>query len=222
VNLSLKRPTDYNNRCGVRVSRDASLEIEASIDFLPNLVRLGQTKTVEDILRKKFENNLLSKITRIGKLQILMHTCKEAPFNSLIGEARYLFVDEYYRAAVASCGMTVESLCIAIAKERIRDKSLKIQLKDPSMSCRDKIKPLKKYLRVAKSASLLHQVLDVRKKYLHLHETQVLPEEILKCINTLHLAVIAEYGLVPANGGKVRFTTKEDVEKLAKEMGIRM
>lgn len=198
------------------------MRIVASVDFLPNLVRLGQTKTVEDILRKKFENNLPSKITRIGKLQILMHTCMNAPFASLITEARGLYVDEYYRAAVASCGMTVESLCIAIAKERIKDKSLKMRLKNASIPCRDKIKPLKKYLKIAKSASLLHQVLDVRKKYLHLHETQVLPEEILKCINTLHLAVIAEYGLVPANGGKVRFTTKEDVEKLAKEMGIRL
>jgi len=68
------------------------LRIEASIDFLPNLVRLRQTKTVEDILRKKFENNLPSKITRIGTLQILMHTCKEASFNSLIRETRYLYV----------------------------------------------------------------------------------------------------------------------------------
>jgi hypothetical protein len=118
--------------------------------------------------------------------------------------------------------MTAESLCITIAEERVKDELLKKQLTDPSMDCRKKIEPLKKYLRIAKSASLLHQVLDIRKEYLHLHKTRVLPEEVLKCINTLHLAVIAEYGLVPAEEGKVRFATKEDIEQLAKKMGIRL
>ena len=196
------------------------VKIVVSIDFLPNLVRLGKTKIVEDFLREKFKNGLPSKIARYGKLPYLM--VQVGSFNSLIREARNLYVDEYYRAAVALSGMTAESLCITIAEERIKDESLKKQLTDPSMDCRKKIKPLKKYLRIAKSASLLHRVLDIRNDYLHLHKIRVLPEEILKCINMLHLAIIAEYGLVPAEEGKVRFATKEDVKQLAKKMGIRL
>jgi len=196
------------------------VEIVVSIDFLPNLIRLGQTKIVEDFLRKKFKNSLPSKIARYGKLPHLM--VRLGPFNSLITETRNLYVDEYYRAAVALSGMTAESLCISIAEERVKDESLKRQLTDPSIPCRTKIEPLKKYLRIAKSASLFHRILDIRKEYLHLHKTRVLPEEVLKCINMLHLAVIAEYGLVPAEGGKVRFATKKDVEQLAKKMGMRL
>jgi len=195
-------------------------EIVVSIDFLPNLARLGQTEIVEDFLRKKFKDSLSSKIARYGKLPYLV--LRLGPFSLLIREARDLYVDEYYRAAVALCGMTVESLCIAIAKERVKDESLRKQLIDPSEKCRKKIKSLKKYLRIAKSASLLHRVLDIRKEYLHLHKARVRPEEVLECINTLHLAVIAEYGLVPAEGGKVRFATKEDIEQLARKMGIRL
>jgi hypothetical protein len=204
------------------VSKDETknMDIVASIDFLPNLVRLGQTKIVEDFLRKKFENRLPGKIARYGEVPYLI--VRLGPFDSLIREARDLYVDEYYEAAVALSGMTAESLCITIAEERVKDELLKKQLTDPSMDCRKKIEPLKKYLRIAKSASLLHQVLDIRKEYLHLHKTRVLPEEVLKCINTLHLAVIAEYGLVPAEEGKVRFATKEDIEQLAKKMGIRL
>jgi len=74
--------------------------------------------------------------------------------------------------------MTVESLCIAIAEERIGDESLKKQLTNPFIDCRKKIEPLKKYLRIAKSASLLHKVLDIRKDYLHLHEKRANPKEI--------------------------------------------
>jgi hypothetical protein len=176
------------------------------------------TKTVEDYLRKKFENALISKIARYGRLPYLM--VRLGPFNSLIRETRNLYVDEYYRAAVALCGMTAESMCISIAEERVTDESLKSQLTDPSMDCRKKIEPLKKYLRMIKSASLLHRVLDIRKEYLHLHKTRILPEEVLECMNTLHLAIIAEYGVVPAEKGKVRFATKEDIAQMAKEMGI--
>lgn len=196
------------------------IEITAFIDSFPNLVRMGQTKMVEDFLKKKFEDSLPSKISRYGKLPALF--IRLGPFYSLIQEARNLYVDEYYRAAVALFGMTVESLCIAIAKERVKDESLKKHLIDPSEKCRKKIESLKKYLRIAKSASLLHRVLDIRKEYLHLHKVRVRPEEVLECINTLHLAVIAEYGLVPAEGGKFRFATKEDIERLARKMGIRL
>jgi len=204
------------------MSKDETKDVKilVSVDFLPNLVRLGQTKVVEDFLREKFENELPSKIARYGELPYLI--VQVGSFNSLIREARNLYVHEYYRAAIALSGMTAESLCISIAEGRVKDEPLKKQLTDPSIPCRKKIEPLKRYLRIAKSASLLHRILDTRKEYLHLHKTQVIPEEILKCINTLHLAVIAEYGLVPAEGGKVRFATKKDIEQLAKRMGIRL
>jgi len=193
-------------------------EIVVTIDFLPNLVRLGQAEMVADFLRKKFERNLPFKIARYGKLPYLI--VQPGSFNSLIREARMLYIDEYYSAAIALCGMTVEALCTAIAEERVKEKPLKKQTTNPSTDCRKKIRLLDKYLRIPESASLLHQVLDIRNEYLHLHKTQVLPEDVLKCINTLHLAVIAEYGFVPAVGGKVRFATKEDIEQMAKQMGL--
>lgn len=194
------------------------IEIMASLDTLPSLIRMGMTKTAEDFLRRQFEESLSIKIARYGELPDLFIRLRS--FDSLIREARALYVDEYYRAAVALCGMTVEALCIAIAEERVKEEYLKKQMINPSVDCRKKIKPLKKYLRIAKSASLLHQVLDVRKEYLHLHKTRVLSEDALKCINTLHVALIAEYGLVPADRGKVRFATEEDVEQIARKIGL--
>ena len=204
------------------MSRDETRDVEivAFIDALPNLVRIGQTKIVEDFLKKKFEESLPSKIANYGRLPYLI--VQLGPFYSLIRESRDLFVDEYYRATVALCGMTVEALCIAIAEERVSDESLKKQLTDPSKYCREKIELLKKYFRIPKSASLLHRVLDIRREYLHLHKTRVLPEEVLECIKSLHLAVIAEYGLVLAEGGKVRFATNEDFEQLATMTGLRL
>ena len=195
-------------------------EVVAFIDALPNLIRMGQTKEIESILRKRFEKNLPRKVARYGELQHIF--IKFGPFNSLMQEARSLYVDQYYRAAVALCGMTVEALCIAIAEETANNESLKEKLTDPSEKCRKKIRLLKNYLKVDKSASLLNQVLNIRKKYIHLHETRVVPEEVLRCINTLHLAVFAEYGLVPAEGGKVRFATKKDVEQHAGKLGMRL
>jgi len=189
----------------------------ASIDTLPNLIRMGMTKIVKDFLRRQFEESLSIKTARYGKLPDLF--IRLGSFDSLIREVRVLYVDGYYRAAVALCGMTVEGLCIAVAEERVKKESLKKQMTNPSMGCRKKIKPLKKYLRIPESASLLHRVLDIRNKYLHLHKTRVLPEEVLECINTLHLALTAEYGLVPAKGGKVRSATREDVKQLVKRWG---
>lgn len=193
-------------------------EITTFVDFLPNLVKLGQTKIVEDILRKNFEESLPGRVARYGKLPYIV--IKLERFYPLVEAARHLYVDEYYTAAVALCGMTVESLCNAIAEERVSVESLKKLLTDPSVDCRKKIEFLKNYFKATRSASLLHRVLDIRKDYVHLHRAHVLPEEILTCINALHLAVIAEYGLVPTEGGKARFAIWEDIERLAGEMGF--
>ena len=39
-------------------------------------------------------------------------------------------------------------------------------------------------------------------------------------INKLHLVLLAEYGLLPGEEGRFRHSTKEDVEKRARQMGI--
>lgn len=192
-------------------------EIEMFIDFLPNLVRLGQTKTVEDSLRKKFDATLPGKIGRYGKLPNLHVRVKL--FHSLVREARNLYVDEYDRGAMALCGMTVEALCIAIAEDRVEDEPLKNELTDPQKNCRKKIKHLERFLRISRSASWLHQVLDIRRDYLHLRKTQALSRDVLECINKLHLAILAEYGLFPAGNGKWRYATKEDIIQFAKNLG---
>ena len=193
-------------------------ETEVFIDYMPNLIRIGQTKTAEDFLKEKFEKTLPNKITRYGKLPPL--NIRLGLFRSLIQEARNLFIDGYHTGAIALCGMTVEALCVTIADERVKDESLKNQLIDPSKDCRKKIKLLKKYFRISKSASWLHKVLDIRKEYLHLHKIRVLSEDVLECIIWVHLAVIAEYGLFPTGGGKVRFATKEDIDQMAKRFGL--
>ena len=162
------------------------VEIMVSIDTLPNWIRMGQVKIAEDFLKKKFEESLPDKIERYGKLPYLLIQLRE--FNSLIQEVRTLYVNGYYRAAVALCGMTAEAICIAIANERVKNKSLKKHLVDPSKNCRKKIRLLKDFFKNAKSTSWLHQVLDTRMEHIHLHKTRVIPEEILKCINKLHLA----------------------------------
>jgi len=36
----------------------------------------------------------------------------------------------------------------------------------------------------------------------------------------LHLALIAEYVLIPAEGGKARFATEKDIQQLPSEMGL--
>jgi len=48
------------------------VEIAAFIDTLPNLIRMGQTKIVENFLKQRFEKNLPEKIARYGKLLYLI------------------------------------------------------------------------------------------------------------------------------------------------------
>jgi len=203
------------------VTRDSKedREITVFVDTLPNLIRMGQTKIVEGVLKERFEKNLPEKIARYGRIPYLI--VQLGPFNSYLHEARNLYIDEYYRGAVALCGMTVEALCYTLAMERVNDdESLKKQLTDPSEDCRKKIELLKKYLRIEKSSSLLHQVLDARREIIHLHKKQVLSEGVLDCINKLHLAVIAEYGLIPAKEGKVSLVSEEYVDGLARDMKL--
>jgi hypothetical protein len=191
----------------------------AFVDFVPNHIKMGLT-TAEDSLKLSFDRNLTGRVFRWGQLP--SESIRIRKFEPLFRQARHLYIDGYYEAAVALCGMTVEALCISIAEDRVTDEALKGKLIDPSNTdIRGKINDLKNYFKVIKSASLLHQVLDIRKDYLHFHKTEVIPENVLECINKVHLIVLAEYGLVP-DKGKFHFSTKEDVEERAKKMGIKL
>ena len=197
-------------------NRTEDKEIEMFIDFIPNLVRQGQVTEVERILRKRFDEALPSKIARYGEIPALHIQVKL--FHLLIREARGLYVDQYDRGAIALCGMTVEALCIAIAEDRVEDEQLKRELTNPQKKIREKIERLKKHFRIPKSVSWLHQVLDIRRDYLHLHKTYVPSGDVLECINRLHLAVLAEYGLFYGDG-KWRYATEEDIVQFAKRLG---
>lgn len=193
-------------------------EIMVFLDSLPGLIRMGQIDMAKDFLRKRFEQMLPDRITRYGMLPSL--SVKLEPFNSLVQEMRSLYIDGCFRGAIALCGMSVEALCIAVAEERVTDKELRQKLTDPlNEKIRDKIKCLEKYFRIQETASLLHRVLDIRKEYIHLHKTQILPQEVLECINNTHLAIILEYGLIPTEAGKVRSVTQEDVDNLKSQLG---
>jgi hypothetical protein len=63
------------------------------------------------------------------------------------------------------------------------------------------------------ASSFLHQVLDIRNDYLHLHK-KITTEKALECIFKLHLAVLGEYGIVPDGQGKARHSTRKDVEEM--------
>ena len=189
-----------------------------SIDFIPNQIRQGVTRFAEGALKERFERKLPRCIARWGKLYA--ETIKVKPFELLFRQARFLYIDGYLEAVVALCGMTVEALCISIAEDRVPAGPIKNKLTDPKNWASNKIEPLKKYFKGDYSASLLCDVLDIRRKYVHLHKTHADPNDVLQCVHKLHLVLMAEYGLVPGKGGQFRSPTKEDVERGAKRMGI--
>ena len=188
-----------------------------SIDFIPNQIKQGITRFAEDALKDRFERKLPRCIARWGKLSA--ETIQVKPFELLFRQARFLYIDGYFEAVVALCGMTVEALCISIAEDRVPKGKLKNKLTNPKNWVRNKIKPLKKYFKGDYSASLLGGVLDIRKKYVHFHKMRVDQNDVLQCVNKLHLVLIAEYGLIP-EGGRFRLSTKEDVEESARHMEI--
>ena len=193
------------------------LDKEYFVDFIPNLIKQGHAEYAEEFLQKRFKRKLPHCVARWGELPPV--TVRVKIFEQLFRQARDLYIDGYFEAAVALCGMTVEALCISIAEERVPEGSFKDKLTDPEKSARNKIKLLRPYFRVDKSKSLLNQILDIRNHYLHLHEMDIDPKEVLECINKLHLVVLAEYGLIPTRG-KFRRSTKEDIVERAKRMGI--
>jgi hypothetical protein len=193
-------------------------ELTVFLDTIPNLIRLKQTQPAENFLKQRFQEELAQRIDRWGQLPYQLVQIKY--FESFATQARSLYIDGYFVAALALCGMAVEALCISIADERVQDEILKSKLKDPfDNDIRAKINILKKHFKVKKTGSLLHQVLDIRNDHLHLHK-KISLEKALECILKLHLAVLGEYGIVPHGQGKARLSTKKDVEEMAKMMGI--
>lgn len=189
-----------------------------SIDFIPNQIRQGVTRFAEGALKERFERKLPRCIARWGKLYA--ETIKVKPFELLFRQARFLYIDGYLEAVVALCGMTVEALCISIAEDRIPEGPVKNKLIDPKNWASNKIEPLKKYFKGDYSASFLRDVLGIRRKYMHLHKTHADSNDVLQCVHKLHLVLIAEYGIVPGEGGRFRPSTKKDVEESARHMGI--
>jgi len=187
------------------------------VDFIPNHIKQGITKYAEESLRERFERGLSHCIARWGELSAV--TIRVKPFELLFRQARHLYVDGCFEAVIALCGMTIEALCISIAQDRVLEKSIKKRLTNPRKYVRSKVKLLKKYFKGDYSASLLNDILDIRRKYLHLHETRIDRKDVIKCVNKLHLVLLAEYSLIPEEG-RFRVSTKEDVEKTARKMDI--
>ena len=194
-------------------------ELTVYLDSIPYLIKSGITEQAENSLKDRFQKELDQYISRWGQLPSQLVEIKY--FEPLSTQARSLYIHGYFVAALALCGMAVEALCISVANERVQNGIIKDKLLNPSYDVRKKIEPLKKYFKVDKTASLLHQVLDIRKDCLHLHK-RVTAKIALECINKLHLAILGEYGLSPDNQGKVRYSTKEDVEETAKKIGIEL
>jgi len=192
-------------------------ELEAFTDTIPNLLKLGREQEVEDILLSEFEGKLPMMLRRYRNLHYLLFKTGRR-FLQFLLEARKLYIEGFDWATVALCGMTVEAICISIINERITDSTQRKKLLE--LDCRKQIENLKEKLRIIKSGSLMHQILDVRNDYVHLKKEIPDPKEVLACLNKLHLVVIAEYGLVPWKNGKARLSKDEDLKGFAMKMGL--
>lgn len=118
-------------------------EIMAYLDSIPFLIKSGQTNLAKNHLEQQFQAKLTDCITRWGQLPTQLVQIKY--FEPLSTQARSLYIDGYFVAALALCGMAVEALCISIANERVQNGTLKNMLMNPSEPVRDKIESLKIY-----------------------------------------------------------------------------
>lgn len=202
----------------IRLSNSSKgIELTVYLDYIPNLIKSGITEPAENYLKNRFQEELTKCIVRWGQLPTQLVQIKY--FEPMSTQARSLYINGYFVAALALCGMAVEALCISVANERVQDEELKKKLLDPSGDVRKKIEQLEEFFKIEETVSLLHQVLDIRKEYLHLHK-KVTSEIALECLEKLHLAVFGEYGLIPYGQSGTRYTTKKDVEEAAKRMGV--
>lgn len=111
-------------------------EATVFLDTIPNLIRLKQTQLAESFLKQRFQEELAQRIDRWGQLPYQLVQIKY--FESFATQARSLYIDGYFVAALALCGMAVEALCISVAEERIHDGVLKNRLIDPLTDVRKK------------------------------------------------------------------------------------
>jgi hypothetical protein len=186
-------------------------------DSFPAYIRKGRLDLAENYLKDNFSHKLADCVARWGQLPIQLVQIK--CYEPLVTQARCLYIDGYFEATVALCGMAVEALCISLA-ERVQDETLRKDLLNPNnVKIRCKVNSLEKYYRIDATKVLLHDVLDIRKDYLHLHK-KITPEAALECLFKLHFAVFGEYGLVYDDKGGVRYSTKTDVDQMAKDIEI--
>jgi len=191
--------------------------VDVFIDGLPGLLKSGREQEVREILSSEFEKKLPMMLQRYKNLHFLMFRTVGI-FLQFLYEARKLYIEGFDWAAVALCGMGVEAICISIINERTEDITIRKKLLE--MDCRRQIENLKDKLRITKSGSLMHQILDVRNDYVHLDRKIPIHEEVLTCLNKLHLVIIAEYGLVPWKKDMVRPSDYQDLKRFAVKMGL--
>lgn len=199
------------------MDKERFYEVEAFIDTIPNLLKSGMEQQVKEILSNQLKNKLPLTIKRYKDLHYLMFETRGI-FLQFLMEARRLYVENFDWAAVALCGMTVEAICVSIINERVMEKDTRTDLM--RLDCRKQIETIKDKLRIRKSASIMHKILDLRNDYIHLKRKKPDPTEVLECLNRLHLVVIAEYGLVPWKNGKVRMSNEEDIKHIALKIGL--
>lgn len=195
-----------------------SVGVPAFVDFMANMINIpGGKKPVEDFLRRRFESKMSSMIEKIQALGPAL-----VPMDGYLRyllEARDLFVQGFDYGAVALCGMVADVVTIQIAEQRVSGKDKQDLLDSNYKSRVEKLGDLNRF-RSQRSKGALEEIGNIRREYVHLRRPQPVPKEVERAFQLLRLVIFAEFGLVPGEGGKAVPTRPEDIEGLAKELGI--
>ena len=189
------------------------------VDTIPNLIGMvpGGEKTAKEFLQSSFLGKLDSMVVRYKSLGQALPV--EPSLLRYLLEARSLFVEQYDWGAIALCGMTAESVCADVVRERILVSEHKRILSLGYHSQIDEISKMGKF-RGPRTAEMLHRIGEIRREYVHLRRPQSNEKEIQDAFQMLRVAVFAEFGLVPVNRGKLGPASRSDAERLTRELGI--
>ncbi len=195
--------------------------IIAFIDTVPNLIRIlpRGRESARIFLQNEFTAKLDSMIDRYGSLGYLLFSA-EAEFVTLVIEARRLFVQGFQRGAVALCGTAVEFICDHVIRNRVSTEQDRNNLL--SLDFRRQVEKLKeaRKFRSTRTGSVMHQIFDIRNDYVHPRGVTIDEKRVHRAIQMLNLLVVAEFGLVPGEGGRARTSTEDDVTFFARELGL--